>query len=287
MDGLVNCGLSRLRAAHLKYNYSNIHECGEAHYEQCKTGKSRSCLENVQTAGVMSYCAPLQDLEQPFGWKPADSIPAAVTVLRHPVHRVWSMFRFQTKSCYHCRNLKDIYAAIDSGKDDDLRHNCKMQLLNHQTRNLLSNVADFNENPHSEEAIEQAIANMKNVFTMIGITEDMPATAAMAYKVFPWLAPNLDWNAAVDLGTARDAVVDPTANNDDADKRRAHANCTMPHANSSPRNNRCGKGGTHWDLPSEPDEETARLILQHNQADVKLYEAALRHFELQRKALDL
>jgi len=282
MDGLINCGLSRLRAAQLPYNYSNIHECGESHYADCKSGKSRSCLENVQTASVLSYCAPLQDLEDPFAWK-RDAIPAAVTVLRHPVHRVWSMFRFQTKSCYGCRPLKDIYAAIDAGNDDDLRHNCKLQLLNHQTRNLLSNVvgAEFDtENPDSDQAVDEAIANMKTVFTMIGITEDMPTTAAMASKVFPWLAPDLDWNAAVETNNNNN-------NNNNPQQRNTDKDCTMPHANSSPRNNRCGANGTHWDLPSEPDEETARIIRQHNAADLKLYEAALRHFELQRQALDL
>ena len=277
MDGLVNCGLSRLRAMNLQYNYSNIHECGEARYESCKhETDGGQCLELIHTAAVMSYCAPLQDLEQPFTWKPHE-LPAAVTVLRHPVHRVWSMFRFQTKGCYSCRNLTDIYAAIDAGEDQNLRHNCRMQLMNHQTRNLLSNVAEFGENPHSEDAVEQAIANLKNVFTMVGLTEDMDATAAMVSKVFPWLAEQWIPEDAVEW---RDGVI-PSGSTSSS------ATCTMPHANSSPRNNMCGPGGTHWDLPSEPDEATARAIMEHNQADIRLYDAAVRHFELQRQALNL
>lgn len=276
MDGLVNCGLSRLKELHLQYNYSNIHECSESGYNTCKQGTDgRRCQEQIQTSAVMSYCAPLQDLEQPFTWKPRE-IPAAVTVLRHPVHRVWSMFRFQTKGCYSCRKLTDIYAAIDAGKDKDLRHTCKTQLLNHQTRNLLSNVADFNENPQSDEAIEQAIANLKDVFTMVGLTEDMDATAAMVSKVFPWLAEQLIVEDAVEW---RNFPIPSGSSNS--------RTCTMPHANSSPQNNMCGPDGTHWDLSSDPDEETARAIMAHNQADLRLYEAAVRHFELQRKALNL
>ena len=279
MDGLVRCGMSRLDEMKLKYNYSKIHECGEAHYKICKQKNSMGCLEQIQTAALLSYCAPLQDLEQPFSWNP-HALPAAVTVLRHPVHRVWSMFRFQTKNCYHCRNLIDIYAAIDAGRDQDLGHNCKMQLLNHQTRNLLLNAAEFQENPQSEEAIEQAISNLKNVFTMVGLTEDMNAATAMVAKVFPWLAEHMVLEEAVEwggvVGTAGGKAI-----------QRTNRTCYMPHANSSPQNNGCRPGNTHWDLPSDPDEETARVILEHNQADLQLYEAAVRHFELQRKALYL
>lgn len=47
----------------------------------------------------MSYCAPLKDLPA-FQWDSTKDDIHAITVLRHPVDRVWSMFRFQTKGCY-------------------------------------------------------------------------------------------------------------------------------------------------------------------------------------------
>lgn len=63
--------------------------------------------------------------------------------------------------------------------------------------------------------------------------------------------------------------------------------CTLPHANASPRNNRCGEGGTHWDLPPHPDEETRKVIEEHNKIDIELYEFAVQQFEYQRLALGL
>jgi hypothetical protein len=47
----------------------------------------------------MSYCAPLKDLPA-FQWDSTKENIHAITVLRDPVDRVWSMFRFQTKGCY-------------------------------------------------------------------------------------------------------------------------------------------------------------------------------------------
>jgi hypothetical protein len=47
-----------------------------------------------------------------------------------------------------------------------------------------------------------------------------------------------------------------------------------------------GKPRTHWALPDQPDEETRRKILQHNQMDLKLYEAAVSYFELQKRAFE-
>ena len=101
---------------------------------------------------------------------------------------------------------------------------------------------------------------MENFFTFIGLTEEIPATAAIAGRVFPWLAENMN-------GTS--------------------TSCSFPHSNSSPENNHCGPGNTHWNLPDHPDEETAELIRQHNQLDIQVYEAAVKHFALQKKALGL
>jgi hypothetical protein len=67
--------------------------------------------------------------------------------------------------------------------------------------------------------------------------------------------------------------------------KESATNCSLPHANASPSNNRCGPGNTHWDLPPHPDEETRQAIIDHNHLDVQLYEAAVQHFELQKRAL--
>lgn len=101
-----------------------------------------SCKKMIDGAAVMSYCAPLRAVDQ-FGWGGVDSF----TVIRHPVDRVWSMYRFQTKSCYGCRKLSEIYEEYDAGKTNvsNFRGICLPQLMNHQTTNLLSTTESLTE----------------------------------------------------------------------------------------------------------------------------------------------
>jgi hypothetical protein len=254
---------------HIRVPYTTIHECNEAHYKECTSSSSSrgitllqqqrqtQCIQQVSQAAILSYCAPLHDLQHYFQWRRmimmmmnqtiplppsslSSSIPSSssssswttetnpvaplsssslpipppvysITILRHPVARVWSMYRFQTKACYSCRTLKDIYEEIDQAmkntnstndtttKSTTLRNICQAQLMNHQTRNLLSSTLNSNTNsnpdmptpPSTTEQLEEAIYNMRHSFTMIGLTEDMKNTAIMAGKVFPWLAENI------------------------------------------------------------------------------------------------
>ena len=271
LDSLINCGMNRLKKT-VHVNYTQIHECSEGYYSKCVSGESEQCLSSVREAAVMSYCAPLKDLATPFQWMndpQSSSIHAAVTVLRHPVARVWSMFRFQTKNCYDCRNLKDIYAELDKGGDAGLRDTCRLQLLNHQARNLLLQSPE-NGIPDTDDYAEEAIHNLKTVFSMVGVTEDMPNTAEIAGRVFPWLAKDVDWKNVFDVDTLSGDT----------------STCSLPHSNASPQNNRC-RNGKHWRLPDYPDKETAAAILAHNQVDLKLYEAGLKQFKLQKLALGL
>jgi hypothetical protein len=289
MDGLLQCGVQRLRAGSsdnnndgmaLEIPYYNIHECSQGHYAQCRSGKDARCLDSIQTASILSYCAPFSDLTT-FQWTIDDdnnnndnnnninggsdsssSQFSSVTVLRHPVNRVWSMYRFRTKSCYQCRTLKEVYEAIDNG-DDDEAGMCASQLMNHQTRNLASS-SSVNPNTTSHELnqhhADEAIFNLQQRITVVGLTEDMESTAKIVGRVFPWLAESI-----------------PTSD----------ATCPMPRRNTSPSNNGCGPNGSHLPLPDHPDEETARLIEAHNQLDLQVYEAGVKHFELQKLALGL
>lgn len=246
--------MGRLRKEGYGINYMNIHECSPRHYRDCLSGKDEYCLKNMKDASMMSYCAPLKDLSV-FEWERTEEYPVhALTVLRNPIDRVWSMYRFQTKRCYKCKTLKEVYAEYDKAGSYETDM-CASQLMNHQTRNLLTKVEGTDE-----EKVAQAIDDMENFFTFIGLTEEISSTAEIAGKVFPWLAEHVN-------GTS-------TA-------------CPFPHKNSSPTNNRCGPNKTHWDLPAHPDEETAELIRQHNQLDMQVYEAAVKHFNLQKKALGL
>ena len=253
--------------------YSSLHECSPRMYSRCVDGSDEACLSRMSDATVISFCGPLRDLPV-FSWTPSlqeggvelpdynlpDHPVNAVTVLRHPVERVWSMYRFRTKACYGCKNLTEVYDIIDSGRAEEEFGSgyeiCTSQLENHMTRNLIQHKMVGLEG----DVVDQAVEDISKFFTIIGLTEDMNATRRMVGTVFPWLAETIEGS-------------DQT--------------CSLPHANKSPQNNRCGPGGTHWDLPPHPSEEEAELIRQHNQLDLKVYHAGERQHHLQKIALGL
>lgn len=128
-------------------------------------------------------------------------------------------------------------------------------------RNLVSK--DLPADATDEERLQDAIANMKSKFTLVGITEQMEATEALLINSFPWLAEHLDGS---------------------------NATCSMEHTNTSPKNNGCWvdkatKKMMHMPVSKHPDEETRKVIIEHNQLDMKLYEAALEHFEVLKNAI--
>ena len=254
MDQLLQCGIGRYKNVEsVDISYTSIHECSKSRYEKCLSGEDKSCQSRIQKAALMSYCAPLKDLPT-FGW--TNDEVQAVTVLRDPVDRVWSMFRFQTKRCYQCKPLLEVYHDIDTNKQPALNQLCIDQLMNHQAANLLNTEWDATADPLV--LADQAIDNMKNFFTMIGLTEQLSATVDMVGHVFPWMNETIAGSDKV---------------------------CTLSHANASPKNNRCGPENTHWDLPAHPDDETRAAIEAHNQMDMKLYDAAVQHFEHQKLAI--
>jgi len=277
IDRLLRCAMDRLRnEGDYDVPYYSIHECSRKRFATCLTDPENTCREKMNGASVMSYCAALKYLDE-FGWwldgnKEQDI--KAFTVLRHPVDRVWSMFRFQTKNCYKCTPLKEIYQKLEKGEDTGLDKLCLDQLQNHEVNNLLSTewplevtqLDTENNIDHldlSSKMVQEAVDNMKDFFTVIGITERLPETASILGKTFPWMS--LEGNE--DYGTT--------------------SQCELPHANASPKNNRCGEGNTHWDLPKQPDQETYDLIAKFNVLDMELYEAAVEYFELQVEALKL
>lgn len=61
-------------------------------------------------SNVMSYCASLHAVRT-FGWKGVDK----VTVIRNPIDRAWSMYRFSLQGCYRCREMKDVLKTVLNG----------------------------------------------------------------------------------------------------------------------------------------------------------------------------
>lgn len=284
IDHLLRCALDRMRNE-LQWDvpYYSIHECSRKNFAACLSDDTHDCRKRMDDAAIMSYCSALKYLET-FGWwdetKNAEQNIKAFTVLRNPVDRVWSMFRFQTKSCYNCMPLVEIYEKIEANDTSGFDQLCLAQLQNHEVANLLSST-DWPVTPESQdidESIQQAmvaeaVENMKTFFTVIGLTEELPATARTLGLVFPWLNATLDDTELFG-------------------EHRVKTECLLQHDNQSPSNNRCIPGetpqqpSTHWNLPNHPDEATVAAIQKHNQLDIALYESAVQYFELQQRAME-
>ncbi len=259
-----------------------LSECSYNYYMRCISGPSNStCHEQISKASIMTYCAPLA-VTRHFGWNDDSFATPSVTMLRNPVERVWSMYRFQTRHCYKCKSLKEVYDDIDSGNITDYPTGvCVPQLVNHFTRNLLTNltVDELNNDTSSmteEEKVRDAIHSIKNRFTVVGIIERLEETLKLFSYSFPWLSEEFD--------------SDYYSESDHYYQKYKEANvmykCEFPHSNASPSNNGCGANGAHMDLPPHPDDETRKIIEEHNKLDIEVYEAALEHFEMQKRAME-
>jgi len=272
LNRLLSCALKRARGGDRVLRDASIEECSSFRYKKCIHDEKDPCRENIQSAAYMQYCAPMHQM-QVFDWLDDTDI---VTVIRHPVDRVWSMYRFQTRGCYKCLPLTDIYAAMENSTAGDeglgISRNCQAQLVNHQTRNLLTDTFDEDKDiPTRIEQLQEALYNLKNKLAMVGITNELPLFAKQLGKAFPWLAEELGDDGARYLrkNDGKSTV------------------CALAHANASPSNNRCGPGNTHMPLPDQPDEATRKIILKHNMLDLKIYEAAVKRFNMQSQALGL
>jgi len=256
LSSWIRCGQSRL-GGHLAS--AALSECGATSYHRCIDNETDGCRKRIDDAVTMNFCSPLA-VTNYFKWADAD----AVTMMRHPVDRVWSMFRFQTKSCFKCTDLKQVYKDMDEGNTDKYGPGiCLPQLSNHITRNLQKNIDVKNLdtiNLSDSERVADAIDSIQNRFTVVGVIERLQESIELFSYSFPWLSEEMEG---------------------------VQKKCPFPHSNASPSNNHCGEDGGDWDLPNHPDDDTRKAIEEHNQLDIKVYEAALQHFQLQKQAMIL
>jgi len=252
VDSWIYCVRKRFQQARqgLVIPSSSLSECSVTYFKDCLKDENHACRSRIASSAMMSYCAPLFTPNM-LGWDKA----RAITMLRHPVDRVWSMYRYTTLYCYQCKTLKQVYQFIDLGQTETMPGVCAPQITNHMTRNLLSN-----QDPtlDLQGQLENAMYNLKHRFTVVMVLERLQESIDLVQYSFPWMKTTIEGSSQV---------------------------CEFPHANASPQNNRCGPNNTHLPLPSHPDEETRALIIQHNQLDLQLYEAALQYFELQLQAV--
>eukprot|EP00978_Attheya_sp_CCMP212_P026202 scaffold85724_cov50-Attheya_sp.AAC.7 len=277
INTLIECAIDRMKQDFSQdVPWGHISECEGEYYQHCLEG---GCNETLRHSTFMEYCMPLFQVNA-FDWilspnhhniKNTTSATPAITILRDPVERVWSMYRFETLECFQCQKLTTIYEHMEAGTTSELWcHNdpnnktcenepeeyCLAQLTNHQTRNLLSTSLQDQHTMGDEQKVDEAVSNLRQLFTVVGITEELQVTRNMLGKVFPWMAD--------DYGNTK---------------------CKLPHANASPSNNHCGPNNTHWNLPKKPDEQTRKAIVKHNQLDLKVYQQAKQLFDLERRAL--
>jgi len=245
----------------------------------------------------MSYCASLHAVRT-FGWSGVDK----VTVIRHPVERAWSMYRFSLRGCYDCKEMKEVLRKVADGTFVEKRgwpklgkggeetekfvyspnDSCAVQMIGHQATNLLSSVELYNvandvRFPREKEIADEAVRNLREVFTWIGLTDRIQESIDGIRTVFPFLAENLN-DAATVFGDAlkkNGEEVDgsfslPEGYNDEK-------GCPFEHRNAG-KEPACGT--------KEMDAETIFLINKLTARDMAVYKAAVERFELQQEVLE-
>lgn len=279
VDGLIRCAVNRMETlTGTKLSRYKLSECGRG-LQRCLDKRNDPSQENcpTETSSIMSYCASLHAVRL-FGWGDVDK----VTVIRDPVDRVWSMYRFSLTRCYSCLPLRTVLQQIQNNTFASRGENCRVQMMDHQTTNLLSSerLYDVANNRTTmeemgitdDEIVREAVSNLRNDFTVVGLTDRLPESVEMFGKVFPFLASNLT-----------EAVADAGGDHDDDDGGGGELNgvdvegCPLPHANEG-RDHACGS--------HELDEGTVKLIEEMNARDKAVYDAAVEIWELQREILD-
>jgi len=130
---------------------------------------------------------------------------------------------------------------------------------------------------------------------VIGLTSELETTVRMLGTIFPWLARNTSGLASGPDGALVPATTTTTPRPTTTSRKGTSTHntrarpqkplnpfCEVGHANSSPKNNRCGPKNTHLPLPDRPDPATRAAIVAHNQNDIALWAEAQEHFERQK-----
>ena len=327
MDGLISCALKRQKAIHngTSINYNRLSECGsrvKTCMDTLANQLNASVVENVfyrnnangeaqvdpqfsfdpsdreldvaiddlnvcktSEANVMSYCASLHAVRT-FGWEGVDKI----TVIRNPIDRAWSMYRFSLNRCYQCKEMKDILRSVAEGKFTKKKEfvgepnfvyspndSCAVQMIGHQSTNLLSSVELYNiandvRFPREQDIVDEAVRNLRDEFTWIGITDRIQESIDGMRTVFPFLAENLN-----DAASSIEEVMSKSGETYEAQSSLPEDKCPFEHRNAG-RDPTCGT--------KELDDETIFLIKQLNMRDVAVYKAAVERFELQQEVLE-
>jgi len=265
LNDYIRCSIERLNDYGKDVSFGSVTECAPGMIKSClNRQKEEEDACQIRSSVAMNFCTSLANIEK-FGWGKSDK----VTILRDPVDRVWSMYRFRIQGCYNCMPLAEVYHRVENGT---LKEGCKescggvcmIQLFNHMTANLLGAstaskitykdgkwVTDLSD----QQILHEAVHNLRTQFAVVGLTNDLNTTVKLIGEVFPWLAHSVDFS-------------------DDK--------CTIGHANKSPPNP-CGEKA----LPPQPDAYTRKLIEKYNHLDVEIHKVAVQRFTRLKKMMQL
>ncbi|KAL7536860.1 hypothetical protein ACHAXR_007437 [Thalassiosira sp. AJA248-18] len=247
----------------------------------------RNACDTAESS-VMSYCASLSAVRT-FGWEDVDSI----AMFANPIERTHRFYQLTAKECYDCQEMKDVLKSIKSGtfsrkkgaaqktkyRDDD---SCAVQMIGHQATNLLSNPSLYNiandvSFPKEEEIAKEAVKNLREKITWIGLFDRLEESIEAFQTIFPWMADNLNEEAKIleqEFAKKGDHI-----GND--------VNFGLP--NDYNDNENCQFEPEIKDLytcgTKEVDDETLHWIKELNTRDLAVYKAASERFDIQQEVL--
>jgi len=231
---------------------------------------------DTSEASVMGYCTSL-DVVRTFGWQDVDSI----AIFENPVERTHRVYQLTAQECYGCKDFKDVLRQINDETFTSDDGSCVARMIGHQAALLLSS-------PHlhskandlsfpQEHIVEEAVRNLREGITWIGLADRIEESVAGFKEVFPWLADNLN-GAALFLKqefAKRGDRVGTDVNFALPENYIDEHGCVFEHRNED--HYTCGSRGI--------DEETLSLIKKLNMRDLAVYKAAVERFAIQNEVL--
>lgn len=238
-------------------------------------------------SNVMNYCTSFGNVKT-FGWESIDSI----AMFANPVERTHRYYMLMAEECYNCEEMnvvmkkiktKGIFQANDGhyvGKD--IPDACTYQMIGHQATNLLSNpyllkVANDVNFPKDEEIVDEAVRNLREQITWVGLLDRLDESVVAFKEVWPWLGDNLigaserlnQWFAKRGERVGEDMRFGLPPGYIDKNS------CLF-----TPKDDDLYTCGTR-----EVDEEALYWIKQLNMRDLAVYKAAVERFEIQQEVL--
>ena len=104
----IHCCIERLKAQGKQAVLNSVTECSIGMIKSClNLMKTDADACHMKSSTAMNFCTSLANVQK-FGWGNSDKL----TVLRNPIDRVWSMYRFRVQWCYNCMPLAEVYHRV-------------------------------------------------------------------------------------------------------------------------------------------------------------------------------